>query len=118
MQMPYGKHKGKDIANIPVDYLIYVLNNHDKLSSSQKSEIQQTIDLDRRHGDKLSDAATEINRLKKQLNEKQTGVIKRSKMESLRTTSLKKYHPENADGDIEKYSFVFNIFKMILEEEE
>ena len=42
--MPYGKHKGVEMANVPAEYLIWLYEN-DKCSDSVKEYIEDNIDI-------------------------------------------------------------------------
>jgi len=44
MIMPFGKYKGEEILDIPVDYLEWVYDNLD-VDSSLEEEISNAIDL-------------------------------------------------------------------------
>lgn len=43
MQMPFGKHKGKDLREVPDDYLLWVLDKCDAASPTLKSAIRQRL---------------------------------------------------------------------------
>ena len=41
--MPYGKHQGKELANVPADYFIWMYDN-DKLIGSLKQYVEENMD--------------------------------------------------------------------------
>lgn len=43
MSMPFGKYKGKELGDIPVDYLEWVLANCNRISPRLKRAIQAAI---------------------------------------------------------------------------
>jgi exodeoxyribonuclease X len=45
MRMPFGKHKGKPMEDIPVDYFEWCLRELEDLSPSLRDEMQNQIDL-------------------------------------------------------------------------
>lgn len=42
--MPFGKHAGTEIANVPADYLIWMYENN-KCNNQVKEYIQDNIDI-------------------------------------------------------------------------
>lgn len=44
--MPWGKHKGTPLKDVPRDYLLWVLREADKAAPELKAEIQQVLDAD------------------------------------------------------------------------
>ena len=40
MKMPFGKYKGRDIRDIPLGYLEWLLENVDNLTANQRREIE------------------------------------------------------------------------------
>lgn len=51
MPMPFGKHKGKKMANIPADYLLHLLDNY-MCYGSVKAYIQENEDVLRKETEK------------------------------------------------------------------
>lgn len=43
--MPFGKHKGELIENLPTDYMVWCLENIERLSSTVKTEMENQIAL-------------------------------------------------------------------------
>jgi hypothetical protein len=43
MEMPFGKHKGELLAEIPVDYLQWVISNLDSISDELNDAIEEEI---------------------------------------------------------------------------
>ncbi len=50
MKMPFGKHKGKALADIPVDYIEWFLTNIDNLREDLAEEMKNQIDLKKGKG--------------------------------------------------------------------
>lgn len=48
MRMPFGKHRGEDLDNVPDDYLCWVLEHVDKLSPTLREAIEDRLGI-RRH---------------------------------------------------------------------
>ena len=48
MIMPFGKHKGKPLEDIPLDYIEWSLENLDDLRPSLREELENQVEL--RHG--------------------------------------------------------------------
>lgn len=42
--MPWGKHKGKEMANVPADYLVWLYENN-KCSGAVKTYIEDNLEL-------------------------------------------------------------------------
>lgn len=42
--MPYGEHKGKKLANVPANYLLYLLNNN-RCTPELKEYIDDNYDV-------------------------------------------------------------------------
>ena len=42
--MPWGKHQGKEMANVPADYLLWLYDNN-KCSGDVKAYIEDNIDV-------------------------------------------------------------------------
>lgn len=42
--MPYGKHKGKMMANVPADYLLFIWENHE-LRGPLKEYISENLEV-------------------------------------------------------------------------
>lgn len=40
MKMPFGKHRGEDLEDIPDDYLVWILDNLDDLSPTLRRAIE------------------------------------------------------------------------------
>lgn len=47
--MPFGKHKGKDLENVPDDYLLWVLENADNLRGDLKTYLEENEDSIRKN---------------------------------------------------------------------
>lgn len=45
MQMPFGKYKGEELENIPVDYIEWVLENVENLNWRLEEELQNQLKL-------------------------------------------------------------------------
>ncbi len=45
-RLPFGKHRGKLLADIPISYLEWVLGNCDNASPALRAEIKRVIDAD------------------------------------------------------------------------
>lgn len=43
--MPFGKHKGKAMANIPAHYLLWLWENADSLRNPVKEYIERNLDV-------------------------------------------------------------------------
>jgi hypothetical protein len=43
--MPFGKHKGQDLRDIPQDYLCWILDNIQDLRPTLRAEITRVLDL-------------------------------------------------------------------------
>jgi hypothetical protein len=43
--MPFGKHKGKKMANVPAYYLMWLWENADNLRDPLKSYIEKNLDV-------------------------------------------------------------------------
>lgn len=43
MTMPFGKHKGEDLADIPVDYLVWIEENCDWIRDDLREAINDEI---------------------------------------------------------------------------
>jgi len=52
MKLKFGKHKGEDIMDIPIDYLKWFEENISNLSDPEREEINHEIE--RREGDRSS----------------------------------------------------------------
>ena len=50
MTMPFGKHRGKQLADIPIDYFEWCLTNIDNLREDLAAEMQNQIDLKKGKG--------------------------------------------------------------------
>ena len=50
MLMPFGKHKGEPIEDLPVDYLEWALGNIETLSPSLQAEMEAQLKLKRGEG--------------------------------------------------------------------
>lgn len=46
MRMPFGKHRGKDLADIPDDYLVWVLDNCETISPTLRRAIEARLDIE------------------------------------------------------------------------
>jgi len=42
--MPFGKHKGKAMANVPADYLVWIYENYDNMHANLKEYIRSNMD--------------------------------------------------------------------------
>lgn len=47
MRMPFGKHRGEELGNIPRDYLLWVLDNCDNISPTLRDEIRRILGIGR-----------------------------------------------------------------------
>lgn len=45
MEMPFGKHKGTKLEDVPKHYLLWILDNCDVKSSTLKGEIEKILGL-------------------------------------------------------------------------
>jgi F420-0:gamma-glutamyl ligase-like protein len=45
MQMPFGKHRGKELSNVPDDYLAWVLDNCERISPTLRDAIRARLGL-------------------------------------------------------------------------
>lgn len=45
MLMPFGKYKGQPVADLPVDYIMWVLENLQDLRIDLRTELQNQLDL-------------------------------------------------------------------------
>jgi hypothetical protein len=45
MEMPFGKHKGTKLEEVPKHYLLWILDNCDMKSPTLKSEIEKILGL-------------------------------------------------------------------------
>ena len=43
-KMPFGKYKGREMLNVPGDYLLFIYKNFDKLSQDIKDYIKKNMD--------------------------------------------------------------------------
>lgn len=43
--MPFGKHKGKPLTDVPSDYLLWVYENKDDLYGNLKTYIEDNLDV-------------------------------------------------------------------------
>ena len=41
--MPFGKHKGQKLKDVPVDYLLWILENYDGLRASTRTVIENFV---------------------------------------------------------------------------
>lgn len=48
-KLMFGKHKGKKLEEIPVDYLLWVLDNFDDLNTHQREAIETFLDTNGKH---------------------------------------------------------------------
>lgn len=46
MDMPFGKHKGTPLEDVPEDYLVWVLDNCERISPTLRRAIQQVLGLE------------------------------------------------------------------------
>lgn len=46
MKMPFGKHKGVDLEDVPEDYLIWVLDKCDNAGPTLRAAIRQVLGLE------------------------------------------------------------------------
>ena len=45
MKMPFGKHRGRRIEDVPEDYLCWVLDNCENISATLREAIVDVLDL-------------------------------------------------------------------------
>lgn len=73
IKMPFGKHKGEDIASVPADYLIWLNNNKEDLYGDIKDYIVENLDV-------LEEEAKELNEKRQAEKAKSsTGVPRRTR---------------------------------------
>lgn len=46
--MPFGKHKGKALANVPAHYLLWLYENAENLRNPLKAYIEENLDVIKR----------------------------------------------------------------------
>ncbi len=47
MRMPFGKHRGEQLGNVPRDYLLWVLDNCGNISPTLRNEIRRILGIGR-----------------------------------------------------------------------
>lgn len=60
MKMPFGKHRGGQVEDIPHDYLLWVLDNVKKLSPTLRSEIYCVLEITGRRGPAKTSLSTDV----------------------------------------------------------
>lgn len=50
MRMPFGKHKGEPVEDVPADYLEWFLGNVERIAPSLQEEMEKQIAMKRGEG--------------------------------------------------------------------
>lgn len=110
MIMPFGKHRGKHIDNIPGDYLEWIINNCKKIRPLLKREIERV--LREQHGYVAEDDNAELDVNLQYISERLHDVFEN--VSQLRKKLLRGLHPD-AGGKPELFKVADEGFQRLQE---